>query len=150
MVIGTSWIHKYLRRTARAFHDVLFVDATEGTNNEERPLLIVSVRILLMKQGKSFANEVKVVLTGGNWNEMAAVDESFKPHFKIAIRQRCGWHTVDRGWARYLDHVVSCTSPEYKEDFYCIKRTIQCWLHPWMKSSILIEDNEVKDWQQVQ
>eukprot|EP00957_Ditylum_brightwellii_P080404 6115728-Ditylum_brightwellii.AAC.1 len=42
MVIGTSWTHKHIRCIARAFGDILFVDATEGTNDEERPLLTVS------------------------------------------------------------------------------------------------------------
>ena len=171
MVLGTAWTHKHLRRIARAFGDVLFVDATEGTNDEERPLLTVSVRTSLMKQvvvlravlpnnqrwvyrwffqdvissllGKSFSNQVKVVLTDGDWNEMAAVDEAFNSHFKIAIRQRCGWHIVDRGWARHLDRVVSCKSLACREDFYRIKRTIQCWMYSWMKSSILTEDEFV-------
>ena len=168
MVIGTAWTHKHLRRIAKAFGDVLFVDATEGTNDEERPLLTLSVRTSLMKQvvviravlpnnqrwvyrwffaevipsllGKSFANQVKVVLTDGDWNEMASVDESFQRHFKNAIRQRCGWHIVDRGWARHLDNVVSCKSKGNQEDFVCIKRTIQCWIYSWMKSSILTEN----------
>eukprot|EP00957_Ditylum_brightwellii_P063727 4836069-Ditylum_brightwellii.AAC.1 len=42
MVIGTAWTHKHLRRIAKTFVDVLFVDATEGTNDEERPLLTLS------------------------------------------------------------------------------------------------------------
>eukprot|EP00957_Ditylum_brightwellii_P149722 11401843-Ditylum_brightwellii.AAC.1 len=74
---------------------------------------------------------------------MASVDESFKSHFKIAIRQKCDWHIVDRSWAIHLDRVVSCTSPEYKEDFYRITRTLQCWLYSWMKSSILAEDEYI-------
>ena len=37
-VIGTAWTHKHLRHIARVFGDVLFVDATEGTNDEERYL----------------------------------------------------------------------------------------------------------------
>eukprot|EP00957_Ditylum_brightwellii_P017798 1339879-Ditylum_brightwellii.AAC.1 len=74
---------------------------------------------------------------------MAAIDESFKSHFKIAIRQRCGWHIVDWGWARHLDHVGSCTSLAFKEDFYRIKRSIQCWLYSLMKSSILTEDEYI-------
>eukprot|EP00957_Ditylum_brightwellii_P168735 12843325-Ditylum_brightwellii.AAC.1 len=52
---------------------------------------------------------------------MAAVDESFKYHFKIANRQRCGCHIVDRGWARHLDCVVSCTSVAFKEDFAVLR-----------------------------
>jgi hypothetical protein len=86
---------------------------------------------------------VKVVLTDGDWNEMAAVDELFKYHFKIAIRQKCGCQIIDRGWARHLDHVVSCKSLAFREDFYRIKRTIQCWMYSWMKSSILTEDEYI-------
>eukprot|EP00957_Ditylum_brightwellii_P175232 13340585-Ditylum_brightwellii.AAC.1 len=48
MVIGTAWTHKHLRCIARVFGDVLFVDATERTNNEERPLLTVSEVISLL------------------------------------------------------------------------------------------------------
>eukprot|EP00957_Ditylum_brightwellii_P055775 4226741-Ditylum_brightwellii.AAC.1 len=50
MVIGTAWTHKHLRRTAKAYGDVIFVDATEGTNDKERPCLTLSVRNALMKQ----------------------------------------------------------------------------------------------------
>eukprot|EP00957_Ditylum_brightwellii_P144250 10990378-Ditylum_brightwellii.AAC.1 len=50
MVIGIAWAHKHLRCIARAFGDVFFVDATEGTNNKEGPLLTVSVCTLSMKQ----------------------------------------------------------------------------------------------------
>eukprot|EP00957_Ditylum_brightwellii_P193916 14767980-Ditylum_brightwellii.AAC.1 len=50
MVIGTAWTHKHLRNIARAFGDVLLFDATEGTNNEERPLLTLSLCASLMKQ----------------------------------------------------------------------------------------------------
>eukprot|EP00957_Ditylum_brightwellii_P026030 1968117-Ditylum_brightwellii.AAC.1 len=39
IVLGTAWMYKHLRRIAQAFGDVLFVDATERTNDKERPLL---------------------------------------------------------------------------------------------------------------
>eukprot|EP00957_Ditylum_brightwellii_P197203 15024585-Ditylum_brightwellii.AAC.1 len=42
MVIGTAWTHKHLRRIVKAYGDVIFVDATEGTNDKERPLLMLS------------------------------------------------------------------------------------------------------------
>eukprot|EP00957_Ditylum_brightwellii_P185041 14091692-Ditylum_brightwellii.AAC.1 len=91
MVIGTAWTHKHLRRIAKAYSDVIFVDATEETNDEERSLLTLSVRKFSMKQvvvlqavlpnnqqwayrwffdyvipsliGKTFCREVKLVLT---------------------------------------------------------------------------------------
>eukprot|EP00957_Ditylum_brightwellii_P071766 5455181-Ditylum_brightwellii.AAC.1 len=50
MVIGTAWTHKHLRRIAKASGDAIFVDAIEGTNDEERSLLTLSVRNSLMKQ----------------------------------------------------------------------------------------------------
>eukprot|EP00957_Ditylum_brightwellii_P211639 15366411-Ditylum_brightwellii.AAC.1 len=50
MIIGTAWTHKHLRRIFKAYGDVLFVDATEGLNDEERPLLALLVRSSLMKQ----------------------------------------------------------------------------------------------------
>eukprot|EP00957_Ditylum_brightwellii_P068957 5233753-Ditylum_brightwellii.AAC.1 len=50
MVIGTAWTHKHPRRIVKAYGDVIFVDATEGTNDEERTLLTLSVRNSLMKQ----------------------------------------------------------------------------------------------------
>ena len=168
MVIGTAWTHKHLRRIAKAYGDVIFVDATEGTNDEERPLLTLSVRNSLMKQvvvlravlpnnqrwvyrwffeyvipsliGKTFCREVKLVLTDGDWNEMACVDDSFNSCFLKATRGRCGWHVVDRGWARHLDGVVSCRKAADRSELSKIKRTIQCWLYSWMKSSVLTEE----------
>eukprot|EP00957_Ditylum_brightwellii_P149686 11398708-Ditylum_brightwellii.AAC.1 len=50
MVIGTAWTNKHLRRIAKAFGDVIFVNLTEGTNDEERSLLTLSVKNSLMKQ----------------------------------------------------------------------------------------------------
>eukprot|EP00957_Ditylum_brightwellii_P120426 9188407-Ditylum_brightwellii.AAC.1 len=50
MVIGTSWTHKHIRRIAKAFGDVIFVHTTEETNDEERPVLTLSMRNSFMKQ----------------------------------------------------------------------------------------------------
>eukprot|EP00957_Ditylum_brightwellii_P005064 384993-Ditylum_brightwellii.AAC.1 len=118
MAIGTAWTHKHLRRIAKAYGDVSFVDATEGANDEERQLLTLLGRNFFIKQvvvlqavlssdqrwvyrwdfeyvvplllGKTLCREVKVVLTDGDWNEMASVDDSFKSFFIKIMRGRCG------------------------------------------------------------
>eukprot|EP00957_Ditylum_brightwellii_P019300 1456084-Ditylum_brightwellii.AAC.1 len=45
-----AWTHKHLRRIAKAYGNAIFVDATEGTNEEDRPLITLSVRNSVMKQ----------------------------------------------------------------------------------------------------
>jgi hypothetical protein len=42
MVIGTAWTLKSIRQVAKSYGEVIYLDATEGTNDEERPLLTVS------------------------------------------------------------------------------------------------------------
>ena len=39
MVLGTAWTLKLLRSLGISYGEVVYVDATEGTNEEERPLL---------------------------------------------------------------------------------------------------------------
>eukprot|EP00957_Ditylum_brightwellii_P206871 15350327-Ditylum_brightwellii.AAC.1 len=42
MVIGTAWAHQSLRSIGCSYGEVIYIDATEGTNEEERPLLTMS------------------------------------------------------------------------------------------------------------
>eukprot|EP00957_Ditylum_brightwellii_P006002 454614-Ditylum_brightwellii.AAC.1 len=42
MVLGTVWTLKSLHSLGCLYGEVVYLDATEGTNEEEQPLLILS------------------------------------------------------------------------------------------------------------
>eukprot|EP00957_Ditylum_brightwellii_P016468 1237853-Ditylum_brightwellii.AAC.1 len=44
MGIGTAWGLKYLRQIANAYGELIYLDVTKGTNNEEQPLFTTSTR----------------------------------------------------------------------------------------------------------
>jgi hypothetical protein len=45
MVIGTAWTNKRLKNIAKNYGEVIYMDVTEGTNEEERPLLTLSTKL---------------------------------------------------------------------------------------------------------
>eukprot|EP00957_Ditylum_brightwellii_P211908 15366746-Ditylum_brightwellii.AAC.4 len=60
MVIGTAWTLKLLQMLGRTYGEVVYIDATEGTINEERPLLTISTCTRMNKL---------VILTNGDTKE---------------------------------------------------------------------------------
>eukprot|EP00957_Ditylum_brightwellii_P170058 12944635-Ditylum_brightwellii.AAC.1 len=44
MVIGTAWTIKSLRQVAKSYGEVIYLDCTEGTNEEGRPVFTISTR----------------------------------------------------------------------------------------------------------
>ena len=82
----------------------------------------------------------KLVLINGDWNEMAALDEALKSVFVNAIRIRCGWHIINRGWSRNVDGMNTYRMKMYKQQFVRMKQTIQAWMYSWMNRSVFDED----------
>ena len=71
---------------------------------------------------------------------MASIDDCLTTVFTQAIRIRCGWHIIDRGWKRNVDQLISYRHRLYKEQFSRIKRTIQCWMYTWMRKGLQSKD----------
>ena len=137
ILIGCCWVLPEGRRLFHAFPEVVCVDGTHETNNERRPLLTLSVkdsngkvtvvvrciapnerswffRWLFQEAvptllGPQSLNAVKLIMTDGDSQEMSQVDYAISTYFINAVRSRCGWHLVDRGWRR------NCTGLGYRK-----------------------------------
>eukprot|EP00957_Ditylum_brightwellii_P076216 5793743-Ditylum_brightwellii.AAC.1 len=63
MVLGTAWTHKHLIKVGKCSGNVISVDATEGINEGERPLLTIATRNSLLKQ----VIILRIVLPNNRW-----------------------------------------------------------------------------------
>ena len=166
ILIGCCWVLPEGRRLFHAFPEVVCVDGTHETNNESRPLLTLSVKdsngkvtvvvrciapnerswffrwlfqeALPVLLGAQSLHSVKLIMTDGDSQEMSQVDFAISSYFVNAVRSRCGWHLVDRGWRR------NCKGLGYrrgKDDAAKRQvRVIKTWIYSWMRRGILFQE----------
>jgi hypothetical protein len=48
--------------------------------------------------GMEFLMEVEVMITNGDSQETTQLELAIKKYIPHAMRLRCGWHIIDRGW----------------------------------------------------
>jgi hypothetical protein len=129
LMIGCAWVTPNEKRLFQMFPEVVHVDATADTNNENRPLTTITIRdsrgnvvtvlrvfmpnerawafrwlfqvVFYTLLGCSGLGRIKVVITDGDAQETSQLDLAIQAFFPRALRIRCGWHIVDRGWHRH-------------------------------------------------
>lgn len=165
LLVAYAWTTKSQMAVFETFPEVIFIDTTKDTNNEGRPLCTVTGMdargkmfpilraflphergwifnwLLNIVMPKLFSEEaikgVKLIYSDGDSREISAIDEAIEKHFTSAIRGRCGWHIIDRGWRRrgprppksknsvemknYLEQEVM---GEFKISYYLMKRYV--------------------------
>jgi hypothetical protein len=163
VMIACAWVLPDARRRLKAFPEVLGIDGTHETNDEDRPHITISardsngkmfivVRIFVPNErawlfrwvfqealpkllGEAVLSKVKVVITDGDSQEISQLEAAMKTFFLQAIRVRCGWHIIDRGW---IANVGKCLGlgrklrAEEKETMKIIKH----WLFSFMKRGL--------------
>ena len=124
--IALAYVTPQSRRLFRLYPHVLKFDVTMGTNEEKRPLLIVSgrtpwgenfiiMRVYLPNErawvfrwvfqtampkllGAEYLLLVNLAITDGDSQEFLQLDIAIKNHLKNARRRRCSYHIIHRGW----------------------------------------------------
>jgi hypothetical protein len=151
LMIAFAFVMPEELRMFDTFPQVMHIDCTADTNNEQRPLLTVS--------GRDSSNKMFTVLRAFLPNERAWVfrwlfqnvfpilfgqrllsnlrviisqmDAAIIAFFPQAIRRRCIWHIVDRGF----DHRVSKTKGGDKAIcdavFTDLRGTLRTWMFTW-------------------
>ena len=156
----------------KKFPEVLIIDVTNGTNRNELPfvsfvgkdshgktftvvhafvaneraftlywLLKVFVSKTLLRK---YRERVRLIITDGDQTEFGQVDEAINSRiFPNALRARCGWHIIDRGWNKNGPSVKVFSpnvSNQWRCNFHLVKRTVIAWLYSWMKPTCETEE----------
>ena len=158
--MGIAWVIPSERQLFNLFSEVITVDTTASTNNELRPLLIISAKdssgkmftvlraflpneqawvfrwifsaVLPKMFGLSKLNDVKLIISDGDSQEMQQIDTAITKYFPQAYRARCGWHIVEMGWQNHM--LTSSVFPkEKREKYYMISDKVKGWMYSWMK-----------------
>ena len=156
LTMAVAWVIPCERKLFEMFPEVVKVDCTNDTNNENRPLLTVTakdsngkcftlLRSFLPNQqnwvfrwifsivlpqffGHDVLHKIKVIISDGDANEMSQIDSAISIYMPHVHRVRCGWHIIDRGWEK---HIVS-GYPEQAQ-FYCdVRGLVKEWMYSWM------------------
>ena len=158
LMLACAWIIPEEKQMFTLYPYVLHVDVTAQTNNENRPLLVVTgqdadgefftvLRAFLPNErawvfrwlfqqvfptllGEENLSQVRAIVTDGDAQQTSQLDLAReRSYFKRAIRVRCMWHIVNRGWrtqgpsSRYL---------QKNQKLYEKLRTIICsWMFSW-------------------
>ncbi len=125
MMVGIAYAMPYEVRQFRLFNVCLHIDATADSNKEGWPLVTVSSKdsygkmfivlraflpneqswsykwffqtVLPALLGKDVLKRIKIIVTGGDSQEISQLDDALASFFPEAYRIRCSWHIIDRG-----------------------------------------------------
>lgn len=160
LMIGCAWTIPAEKRLFKMFSEVLHIDCTADTNQEDRPFLTITGRdsngnmftilraylpnerawvfrwlfqtVMPSLLGKDYISRVKVIVTDGDSQETSQLDIAISLHFHNVCRVRCGWHVVDRGWLRCGPGIRSVPRANEKA-FKAITNQVKAWLYSWMR-----------------
>ena len=130
MMVAIAYTFPFEMRQFRLFNAVVHVDATAKTNKEDRPLVTVTGKDSRSKMftilrafmpnkrdwayrwlfktvfptlfGKDLLKSVNSFVTDGDSQEIRQIEEAMHQFCPNAIRIRCSWHIIDRGWENHL------------------------------------------------
>ena len=165
LLVALAWVVPSEQRMFKLYLETLFVDSTESTNNEERPLLTMGgcdssekmftfLRAFLPNQrtwsfrwifyhvlptmfSKNTISKIKVIISDGDAQEYDQIDHAINLLCPHVERIRCGWHVIDRGWDRH-----GPTSNHYydKLSFQTITSNVRDWMFSWCSLSVETEE----------
>ena len=135
LMMGIAWVLPCERKLFNMFPEVICVDTTQDTNNEERPLLTISAKdthgkmftvlraylpneqtwvfhwvfsnVLPSMFGNSILKHIKMVISDGDSQEYSQLDNAINRFFPSVYRGRCGWHIIEKGWQIHMLGVKS-------------------------------------------
>jgi hypothetical protein len=170
LMIACAWVLPKEKRLFQMYPEVIHVDATSDTNNENRPLLtitardsrgnVVTVLRIFMPNERSWAfrwlfqvvlptllgseplQKVKVIITDGDSQETSQLDLAIALFFPQVLRVRCGWHIIDRGWKRNGPKKTSVPKP-MRKPFDVKTHEIRNWMYSWMKPKCETEEEYI-------
>jgi hypothetical protein len=83
----------------------------------------------------------KVIITDGDANETAQLDNAIEKHFPSVCRVRgCGWYIVDRGWKRVCPSYRAVRRGPNRKTFKVVRNVLKAWIYTWMKADVEKEE----------
>jgi hypothetical protein len=126
LLIALVWALPNTKRLFRAFPEVVYIDGTHKTNVLGQPLITVGIKdgygkvqvvirayvpnerawlfqwlfnkALPSVVGQETCKSVCLVITDGDSTETSQLDYAIETVFTSAMRRRCSWHIIDKGW----------------------------------------------------
>jgi len=166
VLISVAWALPSAKRLFNAFPEVLFIDGTHKTNNEDRPLITMGVKDMDGKVqivlrcwapnerawmfrwlfqsavptifGREACQRIRLIITDGDSQEYTQLDDAIAAVFVKARRRRCGWHIVAKGWDRHVRFHIGKTPTAQK-----LSSTVKTWLYSLMKSVETVDEYNV-------
>lgn len=83
--------------------------------------------------GKDILLRVEIVMSDGDPNEFSQIDESIDMFMKFAIRLRCGWHIVVKGFKKYAPKITADCQLGTIMAYKSLKKLISNWIYSWMR-----------------
>ena len=161
--IALAYVTPQSRRLFRLYPHVIKFDVTMGTNEEKRPLLIVSgrtpwgenfiiMRVYLPNErawvfrwvfqtampkllGTEYLLLVKLALTDGDMQEFLQLDIAIKNYLKNAHRRRCSYHLINRGWIKNGPSGRGIVEHGKTTQWQALVDLILSWIYSWVTSA---------------
>ncbi len=160
--IALAYVTPQSRRLFRMYPHVLKFDVTMGTNDEKRPLLIVSgrtpwgenfivMRVYLPNErawvfrwvfqmalpkllGTEYLLLVNLAITDGDSQEFQQLDIAIHNHLKNAKRRRCSYHIIHRGWINNGPSGRGIVDQDKSPQWLNLVNVIMRWLFSWVNA----------------
>ena len=157
-MMGFAWVVPSEILLFEAFPHVVYIDTTEKTNNEKRPLLTVGakdsngkvfifLRVFMPNQQawmfrwvlsvvfprlipKHIHSKIKIIISDGDPQEYLQIDNAIQVYFPSLTRVRCAWHIISKG----LEDNVDMKFPDLPSNIIQDQRSIiLSWILSWTK-----------------
>jgi hypothetical protein len=126
MMVDVAFAMPFEIQQFKLFHVCCHIDATGDTNKEGHPFVTLTSKdaygklFIVLRAfppseqswsfkwlfqtacpallGKEVMKKTRIIVTDGDSQEFAQLDDAIKKFFPEANRIRCSWHIIDRGW----------------------------------------------------
>jgi hypothetical protein len=168
MFLAVVWMTAAERSLFRRFPFVIKIDITFATNSRGIPLLTVTgktsdnqvftvLRCWLPNEqawifrwfllfamptilGKDI-HRIKLIISDGDSQEIAQINNLIDTKMKTAHRLRCAWHLIDRSWNRCV-YAVPKEGKTQKKRLYAetSRKILFSWMYSWMTKGTETEE----------
>ena len=162
LFMAVAWVTNHELLRFRKAPEVIHVDGTSKTNKEKFILFTVTVKdrfgkmCIVMRAflpneknwafhwlfskafpllfPKRLLDRIRVVISDGDSSECNQIDIAIRTILRNAIRVRCAWHIVNRGWKKYCSNsMYTCFDGAQRQQYKKVINMIQGWIYSWMK-----------------
>jgi len=173
VLVALVWMSPHQLQAFEAFPEQLFIDGTHKREREGwepittavsdmsgKPQIVIKCwapnnrawffkwlfeSAVVTLVGKEICSQVRLMLSDGDSQECSQLDSAIAVVFTNAVRRRCGWHIVDRGWTRFPPKTLGVQKSAKKKfkDVCGFIQLVKGWLHSLMKEIETVPEHRV-------